>query len=396
MTKYVVTEYGVKNDGSLLQTQVVQDVLDKCKESGGQVVFPEGEYLVSGLYVHSNTEIVLEENAKIYGSINCNDYKVFDVPNGIQIYCDYSLLLNYRSFPDVQKRGNTYRQEYRRAIFTSYGEKNISFIGKAGSLIDGQDCFDENGDEGFRGPHCIWMSSCDTITFKGINVFRAASFAWQIDGCKNILFEDVTIRAGHDGVHCHLCHNILLYNCRIETGDDSIAGANVENMIIDNCYLNSSCSIFRLGGRNIIVKNTRLQGFGKYVHRYSIVKSRDEILPEEDGRRNTFFVFQFFGVESFSDFVAENIVFSNCEIDNVDGFLFYLSDSQENLHTGAPLKEIRLENVKITRLLGPSVVKANKKYPLRIILNNVTVDGEDIKDSELFAGKDKNTIIIYE
>ena len=57
MTQYVVTDYGVEPNSEKLQTATVQAVLDRCKNDGGQVVFPAGEYIVSSLFVYSNTQI---------------------------------------------------------------------------------------------------------------------------------------------------------------------------------------------------------------------------------------------------------------------------------------------------------------------------------------------------
>lgn len=49
--KYCVTDYGVKNDSTLLQTEAIQQVIDKAAEEGGGVVYiPEGTFLSGSLF----------------------------------------------------------------------------------------------------------------------------------------------------------------------------------------------------------------------------------------------------------------------------------------------------------------------------------------------------------
>lgn len=49
--KYVITEYGVKSDSSLLQTDAIQRVIDlAASEGGGVIVVPEGTFLSGSLF----------------------------------------------------------------------------------------------------------------------------------------------------------------------------------------------------------------------------------------------------------------------------------------------------------------------------------------------------------
>jgi hypothetical protein len=44
--QYVITKYGVKNDPTILQTQQIQAVIDRCaSEGGGIVIIPRGTFL---------------------------------------------------------------------------------------------------------------------------------------------------------------------------------------------------------------------------------------------------------------------------------------------------------------------------------------------------------------
>ena len=50
--KYIITDYGVQKDSTIVQTQKIQAVIDRCsQEGGGVVVIPEGTYLSGALFL---------------------------------------------------------------------------------------------------------------------------------------------------------------------------------------------------------------------------------------------------------------------------------------------------------------------------------------------------------
>jgi hypothetical protein len=49
--KYVVTDYGVKTDSTVIQTRALQSVIDKAaQEGGGVIVIPQGTFLSGNLF----------------------------------------------------------------------------------------------------------------------------------------------------------------------------------------------------------------------------------------------------------------------------------------------------------------------------------------------------------
>ena len=49
--KFLITDYGVVNDSTLLQTERIQAVIDLASDNGGGVVvIPEGTYLSGALF----------------------------------------------------------------------------------------------------------------------------------------------------------------------------------------------------------------------------------------------------------------------------------------------------------------------------------------------------------
>ena len=51
---YVITEFGAKNDTTVLSTEAVQRAIDACSENGGRVVVPAGSYKIGTIVLKSN------------------------------------------------------------------------------------------------------------------------------------------------------------------------------------------------------------------------------------------------------------------------------------------------------------------------------------------------------
>ena len=95
---YRLDDYGILPDTDQLQTEAIQNVFDLCKETGGTVIFPKGTYLFSGLLLHSHTTVILESGAVLLGSKTRSDYKIFDVPENVQLRTDMEMIPQYFGF----------------------------------------------------------------------------------------------------------------------------------------------------------------------------------------------------------------------------------------------------------------------------------------------------------
>lgn len=267
-------------------------------------------------------------------------------------------------------------------MFTSFGEKSITFSCEEGAVIDGRHCFNKEGDQGYRGPHTIWMTACDNIRFDGVAIERSGNFAFQLDGCRSVFLHHCQVRRGDDGIHLNCCVDVSIQSSRFEAGDDSIAGLNIVNLFVHNCYINSACDCFRLGGKNIHIENCRMTGPGKYPHRVTTARGKNDELADKDGRCNTFVLFCFFASDVFP-MDSENIVIENCEIDGVDRFLYDANDF-DVFQSGGIIKDMTLKNLVVKNLKVPSVYNKSTIFHLE----NIHADGESKK---LLLPKDNYT-----
>ena len=382
--KYCVTDYGVKVNCDTLQTKAFQRVFDLCKKQGGTVVVPKGKYCVAALRMWSNTTLYLESGAELYGSEECDDYEVFPIPEGVEMRSDMEVISQYYGTP---------WETYRRAIITAYGEKNISIIGEPNSVIDGRNCYDPNGEEGYRGPHIIFLSCCENVLFEGYTARHSGNFLHEANNCKNVTMRRVTCLGGSDGIHLHCTKNTLIEDCLFKTGDDCIAGINVKDLLVRRCILNTSCNLFRIGGTNIHVKDCYAYGEGYYPHRMTVVKGKNEELPREQGRHNTLFLVDYFANKNYPE-KPSDIHFEDCVFENIHSPLYYRADSSF-IQNGIYLGEFTLKNVRFTDLKDPSVPMATKDNPLKIVMENVSVHFQAPRgQKELFTVEENSFISV--
>lgn len=92
MNEYLITDYGVKENCSELQTKEIQHVFDLCKDNGGVVVIPKGIFHLSSVRMWSNTTLYLKAGAELHGSDDCNNYEVFEIPKNVQMRSDMELI----------------------------------------------------------------------------------------------------------------------------------------------------------------------------------------------------------------------------------------------------------------------------------------------------------------
>ena len=333
-----------------LHTELIQQALDRLRETGGEVVLSDGEWHIGSVRLYSNTTLRLSCGTKLVASADWRDYEDFHVPT----------TLGYMQSPWVRVAWNL-PDHYIVAPIVAYDAENVAVIGEPGAIIDGSDCYDPAGEEKFRGPMGMVFSNCRGVTLKGYTYQNSANWAHQIDSCTGVLMEGVAVLGGHDGINIHHCTGVRIENCDFRTGDDCVAGYDAENVVIRNCSFNTSCSNFRFGGRNLLLENCRFWGPGEYPHRVS-------------GRHNTLCMFEYYAMRYDScRFNSGNWLIRNCTVDMVDR-LFNYRHGEDWMHENRPLEDVTFENVQITNLLEPAVLKAAFGNPLTLTLKNVSLN----------------------
>lgn len=338
-----VLDMGAVSDGTL-QTDAIQAAIDYIGQLGkGEVIVPKGTFIVGTLRLRSGVVLHLQKGAVLQGSDNWEDY----VQGKVYSCCAYSPLC---------PRPDSFRfSRWHNSLISACDAENIGIIGE-GALLDGVDCYDPHGEEGFRGPHLFYFTGCSNIKLQGYTIQRSANYAHLFEDCSDIEIKEVTVLGGHDGVHLQRCKNAVIQDCTINTGDDCIAGADNSNIKVLYCDINTSCNGFRFGSRGLLVKGCHIHGPGLYKHKKS-------------NRNNMLSAFQYYSpIDRKVQTLGGDWHVTNCTIDTVDYIFIYNFNSEDKWQCAQPLNDICFENVDATNVFNPIIAYGDEAQQLSLSL----------------------------
>ena len=391
--RILVTDHGATGDGTL-QTERIQSAIDHCfLRGGGTVVVPEGVYLIGGIRLRSNVTLYLEKNAKLLGVRDPEAYFGYlrdEVePLGAEQITDAGCVAGWLIHGETEYDENDSRYRYKRvpgsrwnnALIRAIDAENVGIVGEEGSVIDGDNCYDANGEEGYRGPHAICFFRVKNVTLRGYTVKNSANWAHNLIFCENVTVKGVKVEAGHDGFHAKVCRNVTLSDCEFYTGDDCIAGFGNVNVLVERCLLNSSCSAFRFGGTNVLIRDSKAFAPGKYSFRGGLTaeeKRAGVMATKERARNNMLSFFTYYA--DYSVPIPEepgNIVIENCEIVGADRFLHYNFSGNETWQRHRPLRDITFKNIRATDVSMPMTVYGTPDCRITLTVENAVVGIRD-------------------
>jgi len=377
--KFNIKDLGAgKKEG--LQTEIIQGAIDKCfLNGGGEVIIPEGSYLTGGIRLRSNVTLHLLEGAELVGSRNPDDYfNHFNdtlEPFEPEMLSKCARVSNQGELKDYY----TYGSRWYNALIRAYKAENLKIIGEKGSKINGMDCYDELGEEAYRGPHAICFIKCKNVYLHGYEVVNSSNWAHSMWYCNNLEVDNITVNAGHDGCHFRHCRNIYVHDSYFSTGDDCIAGYNDWNITVENCELNTACSAFRLGATNALIQNCHAYGPPKHLMRY-ILPLEDKIagvhdVPKEKKWNYMLSFLTYCSVDLYTKDNPgnENVILRNCTVENADRFLHYNFSGNEPWQSGSPLLDVKFENIKATNICYPITFYGDKEKHIEFRMKNTQI-----------------------
>ena len=357
-------------------TATVQGAIDECfKAGGGTVRLAKGDWRIGGIRLRSRVTLYLESGAKLIGSRNVEDY--FILENDKVEPVDPALISHeqwYRS--DSTMKDTIWRfpgNRWNNALIRLYRAKDAAIVGEKGSLIFGDNPYDEQGEEQYRGPLGVNAVECENLVFKGYTISDTGNWAHRLCDVKGFRFDDVTCLGGHDAIHFNGCDDVLIENCTFKTGDDCIAGFDNWNVTVRNCYINSSCSAFRFAGSGVLVEKCTIKGPGEWGFRGRLTKEQKiagaPTPPGSSlGRNNmlSFITYYADGTHPIRDY-AKKFVVRDCTVENADRFLHY-NYNNEQWQRGVPLQDITFERVKAKGIKLPLSAHGMSGFDIRLDL----------------------------
>lgn len=312
-----------------LMTAEIQAAIDSCAANGGGIIiFSTGTFLCGGIELKSKVSLFLEKGSILQGSDKYADYQ-----NDAFIF-----------------------------------GKDLSEVGIRGEgTIDGVDCYNPKGEEGFRGPHCIRFIRCTNITFEGFTIQKSANWAINCRYCSNMKVDKVSIRGGHDGLHTRFCSNFKVSDCDFRTGDDAFAGNGNRDFVITGCKINTSCNGFRMGCNNLIVKDCHFWGPGESPHlkqnRNNMLSAFVHFSPKDDN----------------SKLESGNWLIENITVENVDQF--YVYNFKDGLwQTGQPVTNIHFKNINAAGILGAYNIIGDLDLKFNLKVDNSSFTFREVAD----------------
>ena len=340
--------------------------------------------------MRSNVTLHLLSGAILSGSTNPSDYthflddKIEPINPNEEVDQDYGA-------------GTFVTNRWYDAIIKAYKAENIKIFGEQDSFILGNNTFNPNGEEGYRGPHAIQMTYCKNVELDGYNVKDSANWAHTIYKSQNVLARNLTVLGGHDGFHVRVCKNVLIENCEFYTGDDCIAGFANQNVVVKNCMLDCACSAMRFGGSDVLVDNCKTHAPSRYGFRGSLsLEEKASSSPTHDGCRHT----QHTPFLYFCDFPAKidvpqgNIVIQNCEFDSPNSF-FRLRWGRIWCHNRS-LNDITFKNCKCTNVSMPIELFSDANEPCTIKLIDVEISAKKGYEQTPFMVAQSFNIIYFD
>lgn len=328
-TVYNIQKFGAVANAKTLNTSFINLAIETCqKQGGGTVIVPSGVFITGTIHLRSNVNLYFEKGAVLQGSNDLNAYQSYVPTKNLD-------KLNSSSEDNKSNVNSTTDTNWTKALVLGVDIENVTIYGEG--IIDGNHVLNINGEENMRGPHGLIIAESRNISLLDITIIRAANYAFLGYDLENILFHNITINEGWDGIHIRGGKNITIRNCKLNTGDDAIAGGFWENMVISNNDLNSSCNgirvIMPVDGMDI--SNCKFIGPGKFPHRTSGIWKRtntESAIILQPGSWGS------------TPGDVKNIRIHDLEIDNVDNpFMFILNEGNNG-------KDIVVERVKATHI----------------------------------------------
>lgn len=394
--QYCITNYGVQNDSTILQTERIQAVIDKAAQEGGGVIcIPKWTFLSGSLFFRPRTHLYLEKGATLKGSDDISHFDVIDTRLEGQNLTYFAALVNVIGVDG----------------FTLSGEGKINGNGlrfwKSFWLRRQVNPQCTNLEE--LRPRLIYIADSKNVQLSGVRLENSPFWTTHLYRCENVKLLNLSIFAPHspvkapssDAIDIDVCKNVLVKGCYMSVNDDAIAlkggkgpwadqdkvnnGSNL-NIIIEDCvwgFCHSAltCGSESIHNRNILVRRCRVE----HAQRLLWLKMRPdtpqnyEYIQLEDITGSAInFLFaqpwtQFFDLKdrkdvpySYSSHVTMRNIQLDCDV------LFAVKKDE----TQYKLSDFLFENLKITARKSGEICK---DYIHNLQIRNVTVNGVHLK-----------------
>ena len=394
--QYVITDHGVKQDSTLLQTVQIQAVIDKAAENGGGVVvIPKGTFLSGSLFFKPGTHLHLQKGAVFKGSDFIGDFKLIDTRMEGQNLKYFAALVNaigcdgFTLSGEGSINGNGLRYWKQFWIRRKYNSQCT------------------NLDE--MRPRLVFVQGCDDVRLQGVRLMNSPFWTTHLYQCNRVKISGLYIFApsapvpapSSDAIDIDVCTDVHINGCYFSVNDDAIAlkggkgpwahkdtvnnGEN-RNIIIEDCTYGFCHSMLTCGSEslhnyNIVLRNCEVKNAARmlWLKMRPDTEQNYEYITVEGIRGNVHSMLyvkpwtQFFDLKGRKDMPysrSSNVVLSNINLN-----CKVLFDVQKALDQYS-LRDFTFKEIEVTASDSPEI---RVDYVENFTLKNVKVNGKKVK-----------------
>lgn len=216
-TNYVLTDYGVEADSTLLQTEAIQRVIDlAASRGGGVVVVPRGTFLSGSLFFRQGTHLHLQDGAVLKGIDAIKHYPLVKTRMEGQTLLYFAALVNADGLDGFTITGNgTINGNGLRFWEEFWIRRRFN-----------KDCTNL---EALR-PRLVYMSNCKNVQVQDVKLINSPFWTNHLYRCHHVKYIGCHIYApttgvkapSSDAIDIDYCHDILVSGCYMNVNDDAV------------------------------------------------------------------------------------------------------------------------------------------------------------------------------
>lgn len=216
-TKYVLTDYGVEADSTLLQTEAIQRVIDlAASRGGGVVVVLRGTFLSGSLFFRQGTHLHLRDGAVLKGIDAIKHYPLVKTRMEGQTLLYFAALVNADGLDGFTITGNgTINGNGLRFWEEFWIRRRFN-----------KDCTNL---EALR-PRLVYMSNCKNVQVQDVKLINSPFWTNHLYRCHHVKYIGCHIYApttgvkapSSDAIDIDYCHDILVSGCYMNVNDDAV------------------------------------------------------------------------------------------------------------------------------------------------------------------------------
>ncbi|UOG77286.1 glycosyl hydrolase family 28 protein (plasmid) [Hymenobacter tibetensis] len=275
--EYVITQFGAGTDSTQLNTQAIQRTIDKANaDGGGTVVIPKGVFLSGALFFKPNTQLRLQQGAKLKGSDRIADYPLGPSRMEGQKLDYYAALVNAYQVNNFRITGPGTIDGNGLRFWKSFWAHRDSMqkLGKSSTNLE------------VHRPRLLFIWGCNNVAIEKVKLHNAGFWTTHLYQCNNVLIEGCDIRSpfrpvkapSTDAVDIDVCKKVTIRNCYISVNDDGVVmkggkGPNAQNLpengpiedvLVENCTFGEvhaamTCGSECINANRITMRNCKVE-----------------------------------------------------------------------------------------------------------------------------------------